>query len=46
VEIPGAQLIWVPGGGHALILERPDLVSDAINGLLAKMDAGGLPRSA
>jgi pimeloyl-ACP methyl ester carboxylesterase len=45
-EIPGAQLIWVPGGGHALILERPDLVSDAINGLLAKMDAGGLPRSA
>jgi len=46
-EIPGAQLIWVPGGGHALILERPDLVTDAITALLARMDAGGnLPRSA
>ncbi len=46
-EIPGAQLVWVPGGGHALILERPDLVSEAITGLLARGDAGGdLPRSA
>ena len=46
-EIPGAQLIWVPGGGHALMLERPDLVSDTIAALLARMNAGGnLPRSA
>ena len=46
-EIPGAQLIWVPGGGHALILERPDLVSDTIAALLARVNAGGnLPRSA
>jgi pimeloyl-ACP methyl ester carboxylesterase len=45
--IPGAQLIWVPGAGHALILERPDLVNEAITGLLARMNAAGyLPRSA
>jgi pimeloyl-ACP methyl ester carboxylesterase len=45
--IPGAQLIWVSGAGHALILERPDLVNEAISGLLAWVDAGGdLPRSA
>ena len=46
-EIPGAQLIWVPGGGHALILERPDLVTDTIAALVAQVSAGGgLPRSA
>jgi pimeloyl-ACP methyl ester carboxylesterase len=46
-QIPGAQLIWVPGGGHALMLERPDLVSDTIAALLARVNAGGnLPRSA
>jgi pimeloyl-ACP methyl ester carboxylesterase len=45
--IPGAQLIWVAGAGHALILERPDLVNEAITGLLARVDAGGgLPCSA
>ena len=45
--IPGAQLIWVPGAGHALILERPDLVTDAIAALVAQVTAGGrLPRSA
>ena len=45
--IPGAQLIWASGAGHALILERPDLVNEAINGLLARVDAGGgLPCSA
>ena len=46
-EIPGAQLVWVPGAGHALILERPGLVNDAITGMLAQVGAGGnLPRSA
>jgi pimeloyl-ACP methyl ester carboxylesterase len=45
--IPGAQLIWVPGGGHVLILERPDVVTDAITALLARVNAGGnLSRSA
>jgi pimeloyl-ACP methyl ester carboxylesterase len=46
-EIPGAQLVWVPGGGHTLQLERPDLVTDAIAGLLAQLGLPpGLPRSA
>ena len=47
MDIPGAQLVWVPGGGHALILERPVLVNEAIASLLARVETGGgLPRSA
>jgi len=47
MEIPGAQLVWVPGGGHALMLERPDLVTQAIAELLTRVaGGGGLPRSA
>ena len=45
-EIPGARLAWIPGAGHALILERPDEVSRAINELLARVAGGGLPQSA
>jgi pimeloyl-ACP methyl ester carboxylesterase len=45
-QIPGAQLVWAPGAGHALILEQPELVNRAIRGLLARVAAGGLPRSA
>jgi pimeloyl-ACP methyl ester carboxylesterase len=36
----------VPGAGHALILERPGLVNDAITGVLAQVGAANLPRSA
>ena len=47
MDIPGSHLIWVPGGGHALILERPDLVNEAITSILARVGADGdLPRSA
>ncbi len=35
-EIPGAELILVPGAGHVVILERPELVNDAITSLLAR----------
>jgi pimeloyl-ACP methyl ester carboxylesterase len=45
-QIPGAQLVWVPGAGHVLILEHPELVNRAITDLLARVAAGGLPRSA
>jgi pimeloyl-ACP methyl ester carboxylesterase len=45
-EIPGARLVWVPGAGHALILERPDVVNRAITELLARAAGGGLPQSA
>jgi pimeloyl-ACP methyl ester carboxylesterase len=45
-EIPEARLVWIPGAGHALILERPDEVNRAINELLARVAGGGLPQSA
>jgi pimeloyl-ACP methyl ester carboxylesterase len=38
-EIPGAELVAVPGAGHAVILERPDLVNDAILELIARASA-------
>ena len=44
-QIPGAQLVWVPGAGHAVILEQPEIVNRAITDLLARV-AGGNLRSA
>lgn len=38
-QIPSSQLVWVPGGGHALILERPELVNGAIRRLLSQAAA-------
>ncbi len=35
-EIPGAELVRVPGAGHAVILERPGLVNHAITELIAR----------
>jgi pimeloyl-ACP methyl ester carboxylesterase len=46
MDIPGSHLIWVPGGGHVLILERPGLVNDAITSMLDRVTGGNLPRSA
>jgi pimeloyl-ACP methyl ester carboxylesterase len=34
-ELPGARLVVVPGAGHAIILERPDIVTEAISDLVA-----------
>jgi pimeloyl-ACP methyl ester carboxylesterase len=45
-QIPGAQLVWVPGAGHALILEQPERVNRAIIDLLARVAGGDLPQSA
>jgi pimeloyl-ACP methyl ester carboxylesterase len=33
--IPGAKLLMVPGAGHMVVLERPDVVTAAIAGFLA-----------
>jgi pimeloyl-ACP methyl ester carboxylesterase len=33
--IPGATLVVVPGAGHAIILERPDIVTEEISDLTA-----------
>ena len=38
--IPGAELVWVTGAGHAVILESPEVVNGAIAGLIARVDAG------
>ena len=43
-EIPGARLVTVPGAGHAVMLERPDVVNDAITGLLGEIQPGNRPR--
>ncbi|MGP8000269.1 MAG: alpha/beta fold hydrolase [Streptosporangiaceae bacterium] len=39
-EIPGAELAWVSGAGHAVILEAPEVVDEAITGLIARAEAG------
>jgi len=39
-EIPGAELVPVPGAGHAVILERPEIVNRAITDLIARSAAG------
>lgn len=40
-RIPGSQLVWVPGAGHALILERPDVVNEAIAALVQRTGLAG-----
>ncbi|HTP17536.1 MAG TPA: alpha/beta hydrolase [Streptosporangiaceae bacterium] len=39
--IPGAELIRVPGAGHAVILERPDIVNKTICSLIVRASAAG-----
>jgi len=46
--IPGADLILVPGAGHLVFMERPEVVNDAILALLAQatgVDSPGNPGS-
>ncbi len=35
-QIPGAELVRVPGAGHAVILERPEFVNRVISELVAR----------
>jgi pimeloyl-ACP methyl ester carboxylesterase len=39
-EVPGAELVWVPGAGHALILEAPEMVNEGITELIDRASAG------
>jgi pimeloyl-ACP methyl ester carboxylesterase len=41
--IPGCRMAMVPGAGHLVMLERPDVVNDAILGLLAEVRAAKRP---
>ncbi|HMH90539.1 MAG TPA: alpha/beta hydrolase [Streptosporangiaceae bacterium] len=36
-QIPGAELVLVPGAGHLVILERPEAVNEAITALVARI---------
>jgi pimeloyl-ACP methyl ester carboxylesterase len=42
-EIRGSRLVRVPDAGHAVLLERPDAVNDAITALLARSMAREQP---
>jgi len=42
-EIRGSELVRVPGAGHAIPLERPEAVNEAITGLLARSMAREQP---
>jgi pimeloyl-ACP methyl ester carboxylesterase len=43
--IPGADLILVPGAGHLVFMERPEVVNEAILGLLAQATEVASPAS-
>jgi pimeloyl-ACP methyl ester carboxylesterase len=43
-QIPGAELVWVVGAGHALILECPDLVNESITAMVASATSGQVTR--
>jgi pimeloyl-ACP methyl ester carboxylesterase len=44
-QTPGAELVRVPGAGHAIILERPDLINRVITGLVARATSPDVPRA-
>jgi pimeloyl-ACP methyl ester carboxylesterase len=44
-QVPDATTVVVPGAGHAVILERPDIVNERLRALLREAaDRAGLPR--
>ncbi len=43
-EIPDAELLTVPGAGHVIILERPELINEVIIDLVTRATAGRTPR--
>ena len=43
-QIPGAELVWVPGAGHALMLESPGIVNESIAALVARASNGRVAR--
>jgi pimeloyl-ACP methyl ester carboxylesterase len=43
-ELPGAELVRLPGAGHMAMLEQPEAVDGALIELLASVRPSGLPR--
>ena len=43
-EIPDAELLVVPGAGHVIILERPDIINEVIIDLVTRATASAAPR--
>jgi pimeloyl-ACP methyl ester carboxylesterase len=43
-KIPGARLAMVPGAGHAVMMERPDVVNDVILSMLTQVQRRRPPR--
>lgn len=43
-EIPDAELLTVPGAGHVIILERPDIINEVIIDLVTRATASAAPR--
>jgi pimeloyl-ACP methyl ester carboxylesterase len=43
-QIPGAELVWVPGAGHVLMLESPGIVNESIAALVARASNGRVAR--
>jgi 3-oxoadipate enol-lactonase len=35
-QIPGAELVVIPGAGHAVVVEKPDVVNEIVNGFIRK----------
>ncbi len=42
-RLPQARLVRVPGAGHLLPVEAPDVVTDAVRAMLAAVPAGPVP---
>jgi pimeloyl-ACP methyl ester carboxylesterase len=42
--VSGAEFVDVPGAGHMLMLERPDVVNDRLDALLERARRGSAPR--
>jgi len=44
--VPGSELVEIPEAGHVLMLEFPDLVTDVLRGLLARIPDAAAHRAA
>jgi 3-oxoadipate enol-lactonase len=36
-QIPGSEMVVIPGAGHAVVVEKPDLVNDIVHGFIRRL---------